>query len=94
MKMVHTTCQVFALIPKLIAITDLITHLPKGDFVKKSQLKLVTTVSRSGHHLAQKRLRKRCLRVENNEPIMISTGTCQPCLHPLRVLGTEFYEGH
>ena len=25
---------------------------------------------------------------------MISTGTCQPCLHPLRVLGTEFYEGH
>ena len=25
---------------------------------------------------------------------MISTGTCQPCLHPLRVLGTEFYEDH
>ena len=30
----------------------------------------------------------------STKAIISNIGTCQPWLHPLRVLGTEFYEGH
>ena len=30
----------------------------------------------------------------STKAIISNIGTCHPCLHPLRVLGTAFYEGH
>ena len=30
----------------------------------------------------------------STKAIISNIGTCQPCLHPLRLLGTAFYEGH